>query len=276
MRNDFAVLILTHGRAHEQKTYETLKKAGYSGKIYLVCDNLDTQLPEYQKIYGEQVIVFDKEAYRDKTDTFSNRKEMNAVVYARNAAFDIAKKLKLTFFCVCDDDIKSLYVRWIDGKQLMKTKLTDMDHVFTYICTYLEKSKAFALSICEEGAYFGGVKGIVKNGIYPIMSHFIVYGTNNRWNYRSSVYEDAVANIDIKKSGLVGFATTLLSMTVPKTGSNRGGMSDTYKGGNDYYSAFHVIIAHPDCSIVDYRRKIHQRVNWIACTPKILSDRWKK
>lgn len=36
MRNDFAVFILTHGRADNVVTVPAIKKAGYTGKIYFI------------------------------------------------------------------------------------------------------------------------------------------------------------------------------------------------------------------------------------------------
>ena len=41
MRNDFAILILTHGRPDNIKTLSSLKRAGYTGKYYIVIDNED-------------------------------------------------------------------------------------------------------------------------------------------------------------------------------------------------------------------------------------------
>ena len=36
MRSDFAVFILTHGRADNVVTVPAIKKAGYTGKIYFI------------------------------------------------------------------------------------------------------------------------------------------------------------------------------------------------------------------------------------------------
>ena len=36
MRDDFAAFILTHGRADNVITYNTLRKQGYTGKIILL------------------------------------------------------------------------------------------------------------------------------------------------------------------------------------------------------------------------------------------------
>lgn len=49
MRNDFAVFILTHGRADNVVTVPAIKKAGYTGKIYFIIDDEDEQAEEYKK-----------------------------------------------------------------------------------------------------------------------------------------------------------------------------------------------------------------------------------
>lgn len=47
MRDDFAVMILTHGRADRVYTLSSLRKGGYTGKVFLVLDNEDDQHDEY-------------------------------------------------------------------------------------------------------------------------------------------------------------------------------------------------------------------------------------
>ena len=46
MRDDFAVFILSHGRAKEQITLNSLLNAGYTGKWYIIVDDLDEQKDE--------------------------------------------------------------------------------------------------------------------------------------------------------------------------------------------------------------------------------------
>lgn len=43
MRSDFAVFILTHGRADNVATMGALKKGGYTGKWYMIIDDEDGQ-----------------------------------------------------------------------------------------------------------------------------------------------------------------------------------------------------------------------------------------
>lgn len=113
MRNDFAIFILTHGRASDQKTLKMLKENGYTGKYFLVVDNLDEQLEEYQEKYKGHVIVFDKLAAWEITDTFHNGKMLKAVVFPRNVVFQYAREKGIKAFAMCDDDISRLNYKHI-------------------------------------------------------------------------------------------------------------------------------------------------------------------
>lgn len=123
MRSDFAVLILTHGRAHDQVTFHELEKRGHTGKAYLVIDDLDEQRAEYERLYGDSVIVFDKREYAKRVDTMTTEDELRSVVFAGNAAYDIADDLGLSYFAMSDDDLSQFTFRYVkDGTSLRKSK----------------------------------------------------------------------------------------------------------------------------------------------------------
>jgi len=52
MRNDFCIFILTHGRPDRVHSYDSLIKAGYTGKVYIVIDDEDKTAAEYRKKFG--------------------------------------------------------------------------------------------------------------------------------------------------------------------------------------------------------------------------------
>ena len=63
MRDDFAVFILTHGRADNVVTLKSLLRGGYTGRWYMVIDDEDDDAEKYQGKYGaDHVIMFDKQA----------------------------------------------------------------------------------------------------------------------------------------------------------------------------------------------------------------------
>ena len=58
---EFAVFILTHGRAGHVTTDTVLRRQGFTGRIFYVVDDLDKQVPEYQKLYGKDAVkIFSK------------------------------------------------------------------------------------------------------------------------------------------------------------------------------------------------------------------------
>lgn len=69
MRDDFAVMILTHGRADRVYTLKSLRKGGYTGKVYIVIDNEDDQQDEYVSRYGHfsvtQAAIVQKETQQN-------------------------------------------------------------------------------------------------------------------------------------------------------------------------------------------------------------------
>ena len=89
MNNSFVALILTHGRPDKVYTYDTLRKRGYTGDIIVVVDNEDATLEEYKKKFPD-VYVFDKKAVAAQIDEGDNFQDRRAIIYARNAAFQIA------------------------------------------------------------------------------------------------------------------------------------------------------------------------------------------
>ena len=49
MNKEFAVFILVYGRPEKEWTYKTLRKSGYTGKVYFVGDDLDVTINKYKK-----------------------------------------------------------------------------------------------------------------------------------------------------------------------------------------------------------------------------------
>lgn len=122
--NNFAIFILTHGRSDKVYTYTTLKNQGYTGKIYLLVDDEDKELSNYQKKYKDQVIVFNKQEAINYTDSGDNFGKRNSVVYARNWNFVIAKQLGLKYFWQLDDDYTSFVYTSNAKKEYTRSNVT--------------------------------------------------------------------------------------------------------------------------------------------------------
>ena len=154
MRNDFAVFILTHGRADNVVTVPAIKKAGYTGKIYFIIDDEDEQAEEYKKNFGaDRVIIFDKQAAYDRADTMDNFNDHRAIIYARNECWRIAEELGLKYFLMLDDDYKSIDYRYEEDGKLKYKPSHDFDRVFEDMIQFLEVSGADTVAFCQGGDF---------------------------------------------------------------------------------------------------------------------------
>ena len=112
MRDDFCAFILSHGRPDRVYTYKTLKRSGYTGKIYIVIDDQDKTADEYRKRYGNEVLQFCKEEYALKLDEGDNTGKRISTIYARAAMFDLAQKIGCKYFIQLDDDYTEFKFRF--------------------------------------------------------------------------------------------------------------------------------------------------------------------
>lgn len=165
MDRNFAVFILSHGRAGKVYTFDTLRKQGYTGKIYIIIDNEDEQEAEYKKRF-KNVIVFDKKKYAEITDTADNLTARNVVVFARNACWDIAEKIGLTHFLVLDDDYTNFEYRYPEGEKLKTKKMMKLDGAFEKVLDFLDVSGAVTVALAQGGDFIGGVNNkLFKEGV---------------------------------------------------------------------------------------------------------------
>ena len=154
---DFAVFILTFGRAEKVDTYDTLRKQGYTGKIYLICSTDDATIPKYREIYGDQVIVFSKDDYRGKFDIGDNFKKNNVVVFARNAAFDIARSLGLKYFLELDDDYSQFQYKLRTSEILIGKQVKSLNWLFDLFLNFLHNTpQVTSIAFAQGGDFIGG------------------------------------------------------------------------------------------------------------------------
>lgn len=159
--------IISHGRPNEQLTYKLLRSGGVeTDDIFIVCDDLDTTLPEYIQNYGDRIVVFDKQRYMDSCDSGVQSPTGLHAVYARNAAYDLALEKGCDFFVIADDDIDSITYRYPDGDKLRSKNVHDVKNCFIALSEYMQTSdRIYCIGIAPHIAFMGGVKApIVAEG----------------------------------------------------------------------------------------------------------------
>ena len=276
-----AVLILTFGRPDRVYTYNTLRRQGYTGKIFLVCSDDDKTLPDYKKIFGEEnVVVFNKRDVQKKFDVADNFSDDRVVVFARNACFDIAQKLKLSHFIEMDDDYLSFDYRYEDSGKL-KAKQLNMDKVFAMYFDFLKISRATCVAFAQAGDLIGGCSGTsFKRKILRKIMNVFFCDVKKPFNFLGRFNEDVITYSHMGRQGVLFLTPTQIAMVQKETQSNPGGMADIYKKKGTYFKTFYAVMFEPSCVKISNMGVTHSRIHHEVISnftyPKILNERLKK
>jgi len=283
---DFAVFILTHGRPDNVKTLSTLKKCGYTGKIYFIVDNEDKTIGRYIKNFGaENVKVFDKKAMADKIDEGNNFDNRKVIIHARNACFEIAKDLGITYFIELDDDYTAFDFR-IDTNSEENCgaikPIKNIDLVFDLLLNYYKSIPALSIAFAQGGDFIGGInngKGSYRFNKRKCMNSFIC-STERPFNFVGSINEDVNTYTSLATRGNLFLTIPFVSLTQTATQSNKGGMTDEYALTGTYVKSFHTILMHPSGTKIAMMNakniRLHHSIKWINTTPMILDEKYKK
>jgi hypothetical protein len=284
----FAVFILTHGRANCVYTYEALRKHGYTGEIYLVCDDEDKQIKQYLALYGlDSVIVFNKQEAIDGTDSGDNLKKRNSVVYARNQNFKIAADLGLTHFWQLDDDYSAFgYVTDNDDEYITKNcYTTKLDDLLGALCDFMNESGASSVAMAQGGDFIGGANGVyvdkIKQGKFTrkVMNSFL-FRVDQPVKFMGRINEDVNMYVEWGRRGHLFVTIPRLRLWQKETQTNAGGLTEIYLDLGTYVKSFYSVLYAPSCvSIAEMGnndKRIHHRVSWKYAAPMILDEKLRK
>lgn len=277
---NFAVFILSHGRANNVKTLKALEKSNYNGKIYIICDDEDKQIDEYKKL-SEEVIIFNKKEEMKYTDTEDNFKDHRLVVYARNKCHSIAKQLGLDYFLELDDDYTEICYRYIGGKHLRAKNCTNADKLFDAMLDFLDVSGALTVAMSQAGDFIGGAdNGKIEKGIDRKAMNSFFCRTDRPFKFYGSTNEDVNSYIINGMKGNLMFTIYMPSIIQTPTQQNKGGLTDIYLDNGTYVKSFYSVIAEPSCARVAVMNtknpRIHHKILWNNCCPKIIDEKYKK
>ena len=281
---DFAVFILTHGRSDNVKTYKTLKRFGYTGKIYIICSDDDKQLDKYKELYNKQVIVFSKKESKNTFDIGDNFDDERVVVYARNACYDLAKKVGIKYFLVLDDDYTDFSYRFNGELSYNKGRgyINNVDDIFTAVLDYYKTIPAKTIALSQNGDWIGGHNSSWAKELKlkrKCMNSFFC-STERPFKFTGRINEDVNA---YTREGAVGD----LFLTIPNvslkqtdTQANDGGLTDIYLSQGTYVKSFYSVMFSPSSVKVAMlnteRSRLHHRVSWNNAIPVILNEKHKR
>lgn len=276
------IFILSHGRPDNVLTYKTLKKKGCTYPIYIIIDNEDKTADRYYEIFGkDKVVMFDKLKESKTFDTADNFDDRRTIVYARNASFDIAKKLGFKYFLQLDDDYVKFDFKINKNEQypadhwIVKNKI---DNIFKYTLDFYKSIKAQSIAFSQGGDWFGGVREFGKFKRKAMNSFFC--SIDRPFKFVGRINEDVNTYTSYQSKGNLFFTIPFISVGQMQTQTNGGGMTDVYLDGGTYLKSFYTVIFAPSCTTVTMmgtnNRRLHHRINWNNAVPKILPEYLRK
>jgi hypothetical protein len=285
---NFAVFILTHGRADSVYTFKTLRQQGYTGKIYLLCDDEDKQIAKYKNLYGEDtVIVFKKQDAIDITDSGDNFKKRNSVVFARNWNFEIASDMGLTHFWQLDDD----YTRFdysLNAEMQYTTsnnKIGKLDDLLKAMMDFMDTTPFHSIAFAQGGDFIGGegctlLSRMRKDEIYRKVMNSFLFRVDRPVQFMGRINEDVNMYVEWGRRGILFMTSPQLRLQQVVTQQNSGGLTEIYLDLGTYTKSFYTVMYAPSCvkisEVGTTDRRIHHQVMWKYAVPKILDESHRK
>jgi hypothetical protein len=273
MREDFAAFILTYGRPDRVFTYETLRKAGYTGKIYIVIDDEDKTANAYRERFGNNVLTFSKSEIARAFDEGDNFNDRRAIIYARNACFDLARETGIRHFVQLDDDYY-----WFGYRLDKGFSIHGIDGVLESLVEFVEKTPALTIAFSQGGDHIGGATKPIKLKRKAMNS--FVCSVDKPFSFVGRINEDVNTYASRSRAGDLFFTLTSIQLDQKSTQTNAGGMTELYLDSGTYVKSFYSVMYAPSCVTIrdmgEVARRLHHRVDWNAAAPCIIRESYRK
>lgn len=294
MRNDFCVFILTHGRCGRVSTIKALRTFKYTGRIFLVVDDEDAQLDAYLKRYGERVLVFSKADIASRFDEGDNFSDRRTVFYARNACFDLARRVGVRYFMQCDDDYSGFYLR-MNARGAYGTWRADrLDDVLEAMIDYFASTPALSIAMSQGGDHMADSEFKQEAYATPLrkaMNTFLC-DVERPFKFIGRVNEDVNTYVDAARRGDLFLTIPTIQVNQKQTQTNAGGMTSIYKDWGTFLKSFYSIMYAPSAVKIasmsgqrshgrgpargERQYRTHHNVIWRNAAVAIIDEKYRK
>lgn len=282
MRNDFCAFILTHGRPDRVYTLNALEDCGYTGKIFIVIDDEDKTGDEYRKLYKDRVLTFSKSEIVKTFDEGDNFQDRRAIIYARNACFELAKQVGVKYFIQLDDDYTRFDYRFDDQGFYNQKRIRSLDKVWSWMVDYLAATPFKSVAMAQGGDFIGGAKGTYAETIgtkRKAMNSFIC-DVDRPFKFVGRINEDVNTYTGNQRRDEPFLTFLAVSLNQKTTQANSGGMTELYLDAGTYIKSFYSVMYCPSAVKItpmgETHKRLHHQVSWNHAAPKIIRAEHKK
>ena len=268
------VYIISKGRP-QCHTARTLERIGFPGDWFIVCGTNDGTLPEYEARWGEHVLVFDfaaQVARTDPMDGYGFEGKASGACPVRNATAEISRKRGEVRHWQLDDDYTSFA-----GYDPATGKNVRMDGAELYrrMLAIARFAHASGLSNCGfPPSTMEVAPAVARRLSYRVFNaHNLPSGGELFEEWRARMNDDLINAINVWRHGRAELTVKFLSMNMPETQSEKGGLTEMYREDGTVRKTAYAVCACPSSvRLVRKFGRYHHRADWKTIAPKIVSD----
>jgi len=225
--------------------------------------------------------MFDKNEIAKTTDHGDNFWNLRTTTHARNACFEIAKELNITYFLVLDDDYTAFDYRLFIDKAIVKP-VKNLNDLFQTVLDYYKTINAASICMAQGGDFIGGLdngKELYRFSKRKAMNTWFC-STERPFKFISRLNEDVNTYLTLGNTGSLFLTIPFCSITQKQTQGTKGGMTEAYLAGGTYVKTFYTVMYCPSfvkAKIMNATNKrIHHSLVWNNAVPCIIDEKYKK
>lgn len=280
MIDNFAIFILSHGRADNCVTVKTLQRVGYKGRIYILIDNEDKEQELYKCNFGaENIIVFNKEEAIKRYNGMSNFYKKNVILWARNEAQRIAREKGLRYILELDDDYTSFQWRYENekGEKLKIKECKNFDRICEIMLKFLKcDARIKTVALAQGGDFIGGIQNKMLNSLKRKAMNSFFIDVNNPVDFLGEINEDVNTYVNSGNIGDLFFTVPNPMLTQKQTQKTKNGMTETYKQDGTYVKSFYTVMLNPSSVKIrlmgDKEKRLHHSISDRYTYPRIMRE----
>jgi hypothetical protein len=146
---------------------------------------------------------------------------------------------------------------------------------------FLYNTDSLTVAFAQGGDFIGGVNGgMFKKGLARKAMNTFFCRMDKPFKFMGRINEDVNTYTTLGQRGERILTFTGCQIVQKQTQKNKGGMSDVYLDMGTYLKSFFSVMYSPSCvkisTMGDTHKRIHHKISWGNCCPKIINQKYKK
>ena len=274
------IFIPSYHRSDNLKTVKYFLKIGWQkNKIHVFVDSETDDISEYKAVcdgYGVNLHIFDMDEARARFDYVHRSSESRrSAGQARNMFYEFAKRLKISFYMVQDDDTQNYEIKKF-GKYKGKATANDVKNTFLGVREFMIRQKIGCFGISQTGDFIGGSNSkIIRNKVM----NTTFYNTKYIYRGEKGVQDDDTSQfVGIMNEGLfTGSIADGVVLQQTTSAKAKGGLTELYNECKLLNKSLIVPIQFPSCCYASKQKKnggrLHHKIINKNLYPRIIKGK---